>query len=339
MNFPALKNFTYLDTARSGLLYDELLSWRKNHDLKFLQQGSQFSLNHENLLDELKVGLGRFFNADNHSIYLTQNFSLGFKSLLNLIDLNHTFLLVKNDYPSIINQVQMSGFKHFFIENSFDLEKQILNGIEKYKPNVLVLSIVQYINGTLLDLEFIKKIKILFPSLLIITDGTQYCGTSEFNFNNSKIDVLISSGYKWLLGGYGNGFVLTRNNTPKDFFKNHKSVFVNQILEPGHHDTFNFGSLLFSLNKLSKYGLNNIEKSIKELSVYAKQKFIDKGLLDNQTVKRVSHSNIFNLKGDELLFKKLIENKILCSQRGDGIRVSLNFYNKKEEIDYLLSFF
>jgi cysteine desulfurase/selenocysteine lyase len=191
----------------------------------------------------------------------------------------------------------------------------------------------------LLDLEFIKKIKILFPSLLIITDGTQYCGTSEFNFNNSKIDVLISSGYKWLLGGYGNGFVLTRNNTPKDFFTNHKSVFVNQILEPGHYDTFNFGSLLFSLNKLSKYGLNNIEKSIKELSVYAKQKFIDKGLLDNQTVKRVSHSNIFNLKGDELLFKKLIENKILCSQRGDGIRVSLNFYNKKEEIDYLLSFF
>ena len=176
MNFPALKNFTYLDTARSGLLYDELLSWRKNHDLKFLQQGSQFSLNHENLLDELKVELGRFFNADNHSVYLTQNFSLGFKSLLNLIDLNHTFLLVKNDYPSIINQVQMSGFKHFFIENSFDLEKQILNGIEKYKPNVLVLSIVQYINGTLLDLEFIKKIKILFPSLLIITDGTQYCG-------------------------------------------------------------------------------------------------------------------------------------------------------------------
>lgn len=65
MNFPALKNFTYLDTARSGLLYDELLSWRKNHDLKFLQQGSQFSLNHENLLDELKVELGRFFKGIN----------------------------------------------------------------------------------------------------------------------------------------------------------------------------------------------------------------------------------------------------------------------------------
>tara|TARA_B100000780_G_scaffold204337_1_gene145123 strand:- start:695 stop:1714 length:1020 start_codon:yes stop_codon:yes gene_type:complete len=339
MNFPALKNFTYLDTARSGLLYDELLSWRKSHDLKFLQQGSLFSLNHESLLDELKVEIGRFFNANNHSVYLTQNFSLGFKSLLSLVDVNNTFLLVKNDYPSIINEVQMAGFKHFFVENSFDLEKQILNGIEKHKPNVLVLSIVQYINGTLLDLEFIKKIKILFPNLLIIADGTQYCGTIEFNFNNSKIDVLISSGYKWLLGGYGNGFVLIRDNIPQDFFINHKSVFINQILEPGHHDTFNFGSLLFSLNKLSEYGLNNIEKSIKEISVYAKQKFIDKGLLDNQTVKRVSHSNIFKLKGDKLLYNKLIENKILCSQRGDGIRVSLNFYNKKKEIDYLLSFF
>lgn len=339
MKFPVLNNYTYLDTARSGILYDELLSWRNKHDLEFLEGGSQFRINHEEFLEEVRNGLGHFFNAYNHPVYLTQNFSLGFKSLLSLINLNQTFLLIKNDYPSIINQVQTSGFKHFFVENSYDLEQQILNGIHKHKPNVLVLSIVQYINGTLLDLAFVTKIKSLFPSLLIIADGTQYCGTREFDFNNSKIDILISSGYKWLLGGYGNGFIILKNNVIIDFLKIKNNFFLNQILEPGHHDTLNFGSLLFSLKKISEYGLINIEKSIKELSYYAKQKFLDRGLLDDQTCKRVNHSNIFNLKGDNLLYNNLIENKVICSLRGDGIRVSLNFYNKKEEVDYLLSFF
>ena len=338
MKFPILNNYRYLDTARSGILYDELLSWRNNHDLEFLKGGSQFRINEEEFLEEVKNEIGYFFNSENHPVYLTQNFSLGFKSLLSLINLNQIFLLIKNDYPSIINQVQTSGFKHFFVENSYDLEEQILNGIQKHKPNVLVLSIVQYINGTLIDLEFIKKIKSLFPNLLIIADGTQYCGTKEFDFNNSKIDILISSGYKWLLGGYGNGFIILRNNLIKDFLNNNK-ISLNQILEPGHHDTLNFGSLLFSLKKISEYGLSNIEKSIKELSFYAKKKFIYKGLLDDQTSKRVNHSNIFNLKGDNLLYNNLIENKVICSLRGDGIRISLNFYNKKEDVDYLLSFF
>jgi selenocysteine lyase/cysteine desulfurase len=28
---------------------------------------------------------------------------------------------------------------------------------------------------------------------------------------------------------------------------------------------------------------------------------------------------------------------VICSQRGDGIRISINFYNTKKEIDYFVS--
>jgi selenocysteine lyase/cysteine desulfurase len=82
-----------------------------------------------------------------------------------------------------------------------------------------------------------------------------------------------------------------------------------------------------------------MEKKINELSEYAKKRLLEKNLLDYQVSNRTKHSNIFNLKGDEILYNKLISNKIICSRRGDGIRISLNFYNKIEEIDYLLSFF
>ena len=60
MKFPALENKIYLDTARSGLMYNELLSWRKEHEINFLNLGSQFRSNHESLLEKTKVEINKF---------------------------------------------------------------------------------------------------------------------------------------------------------------------------------------------------------------------------------------------------------------------------------------
>ena len=60
--------------------------------------------------------------------------------------------------------------------------------------------------------------------MLIIADATQFCGTAPFNFNESAIDILGGSGYKWLLGGYGNGYILFKDQllpqtTPDSYIK------------------------------------------------------------------------------------------------------------------------
>ena len=336
MKFPALENKIYLDTARSGLMYNELLSWRKEHEINFLNLGSQFRSNHESLLEKTKVEINKFLGSNHLTTFLVQNFSIGLSLLLKSIKSDKTVLMVKDDYTSIINQVISSGLNYSFVKNTFDVEAQILNGIKKYKPDLLIFSIVQHIDGTLIDLKFIKKIKKDFPGILIIADGTQFCGTKYFNFQSSDIDVLISSGYKWMLGGYGNGFVSFNNRYQKSHFKIEKEYFIN-LFEPGHHDTLNFGSLLFSLKKISNYGTDKIEKKINKLSLYTQKKLKEKKLLSSKIIKRNIHSNIFNISGDENLYQYLLKNNVICSQRGDGIRISINFYNKKSEIDYLLS--
>ena len=83
--------------------------------------------------------------------------------------------------------------------------------------------------------------------------------------------------------------------------------------------------------------LDEIEKKINSLSLYTLEKLKRKKLLTPKIIKRSSHSNIFNIKGDEKLFQQLLSNNVICSQRGDGIRISVNFYNTKKEIDYFLS--
>jgi selenocysteine lyase/cysteine desulfurase len=336
MKFPALENKIYLDTARSGLMFSELLSWRNKHEIDFLNRGSQFRLNDESLLDQTKLEINKFLGSIDLTTFLVQNFSIGLSLLLKAIKSDKTILMIKDDYSSIINQVVSSGIKYNFSNNTFDLETQILKGINKYNPEILIFSIVQHIDGTLIDLEFIKQIKKDYPNILIIADGTQFCGTKYFNFKNSSIDVLISSGYKWMLGGYGNGFISFNKGFLNSYFKLEKKNFLS-LFEPGHHDTLSFGSLLFSLKKISNYGIDKIEKQINSLSIYTLDKLKTKKLLDTKILKRNNHSNIFNIKGDEILYKHLLDNNVICSQRGNGIRISINFYNTKSEIDYFLS--
>ena len=336
MKFPALENKIYLDTARSGLMYNELLSWRKEHEIDFLKRGSQFRSNHEMLLEKTRTEINNFLGSNNLTTFLVQNFSIGLSLLLNSIKSEKSVLIVKDDYSSIINQVLCSGLKYNFVDNNYDVEAQILKGINKYNPDVFIFSIVQHIDGTMIDLDFIKQIKKDFPQILIIADGTQFCGTQFFNFQDSEIDVLISSGYKWMLGGYGNGFVSFNKKYQKSHFEISEKHFVN-LFEPGHHDTLNFGSLLFSLKKISDFGLDEIEKKINSLSIYTLEKLKRKKLLTSKIIKRSTHSNIFNIKGDNKLYQQLLSKNVICSQRGDGIRISINFYNTKKEIDYFLS--
>ena len=72
--------------------------------------------------------------------------------------------------------------------------------------------------------------------------------------------------------------------------------------------------------------LGSVEKSLKELN-----------LLDDFSSKRKNHSSIFNIKLNEKDFKFLINNNVRCVKRGDGVRVSVHFYNSIEDIKSFIS--
>ena len=61
----------------------------------------------------------------------------------------------------------------------------------------------------------------------------------------------------------------------------------------------------------------------------------DRKLLDSKIFSRQTHSSIFNIDDkDGKLHSFLLENKIQTSQRGNGCRISLAFYNTENEIKY-----
>lgn len=145
--FPVLEQYTYLNTAASGLLSEKVWEFRQEHDLDFLIKASLLKEKMGEMLTDVRESIGDFFHCAPNRVALIPNFSYGFNSVLESLDKPKKVLLLKNDYPSINWPVESRDFEVIHVEIDEDLENNILAKIEKEKPQIFAFSIVQYING------------------------------------------------------------------------------------------------------------------------------------------------------------------------------------------------
>jgi len=346
--FPVLNQCIYANTASSGLLGEGLLEWRQDHDLDYLIGGSDMKNKAMSQLSKVKHTVGSFFHCPGEQVALVPNFSLGLNLLLEGLPKDQRVLLLESDYPSVNWPFESRNFPREYVSIDENLEQNIHGRIKDGKIDVLALSLVQWVNGILIDLDFLRELKKEFPHLLILADGTQYLGMEEFNFETSGIDILGASAYKWLLAGYGNGFFLVREGAQDRFdlkaighgsvegdASKRDQITLCKMLEPGHLDTLNFGSLDFALKFLNDIGQDNIEQQVRRLSQRAMEAFSSLGLLETYVPARKKHSGIFLVQGDDKLFNRLREQNVVASPRGGGIRLSFHFYNTEEEVDQI----
>lgn len=354
MNSPYSKHFdidaaiTYLTTPGSGLLSRETKQWRQQRDQEFHESNTTLREQQAATLNSCRNTLGQFFNCQTSNVFLSSCFSFAFNALLAGLPKHYKVLLLDNDYPSVNFPTIINGFEHRFVNMDEQLEANILDTIATFKPDVLILSIVQYISGLKIDLSFIQELKNLHPNLLIIGDGTQFLGTDLFDFSNAGFDAVLSSGYKWLMAGFGNGFILLSDQLKEllyaDIQKNYsylnnqwmnKSV-VQLCFEPGHLDTLAHGTLQQSLMQFEQWGYAETVSYTQDLVEQARVELANRGLLLDSIINRNPQSNIFNIQINPNNFQLLIDEGIKCFPRGTGIRVGFHLYNDHADLEKLL---
>lgn len=346
--FPPTKQYTYLNTPASGLLSEPVMEWRKKHDLDFFVQGSLLKIKEGEILQEVREKVGMLFHCAANRVGLTPNFSYGFNTLVARMSSTKKVLLLEGDYPSITWPFSTGGFELSYVVISAVLEEEVEAAFAKAQPDIFAFSLVQWLNGVKIDLEFLKKLKTNYPETLFIADGTQYLGTELFDFDNAAVDIVGGSTYKWMNGGYGNAIFMFKEGVAKRLapetggfgslqgeYKAFEGSFLGSF-EPGHLDSLNFGSLGAAIDLIHNIGMPAIDKAIKELALLAQRAFQERGLLEPMVSAREEHSNIFNLKGDDALYKRLRKKGILCAQRGTGIRVGFHYFNTQEDLKVLL---
>lgn len=348
-HYEALNQYTYLDTASCGLVSNSVTSWRREYDNKLNGNVSSLGGAMKIHIARIRQTVADFFGAQTQEVGFVTNFSYGMNMVLEGIPKKQKVLLLKDEYPSVTWPVEHRDFEVCYAKIDENLEHNIEEAIKKHRPDIFVFSVVQWLTGIKIDLEFVKQLKKDYPEVLLIADGTQYLGTEAFDFEESGIDVLGTSCYKWLTAGFGTGFFMISESareriklktigffSAETFESNREDTAYMNHFEPGHLDILGFGSLEQSLLLMQSLGEGKIYDHIKTLSSKAKQRFEERNLLADHTRLRKAHSSIFNLKGDEVLFEKLQENNIVSALRGDGIRVGFHYYNNESDLEFLL---
>lgn len=346
--FPVLNQYTYLNTAASGLLSTPVLEWRQEHDLDFLVMGSKLSDKQGKVLSSVREKVGKLFSCAPNRVALTPNFSYGMNTLVEGITSTKKVLLLKEDYPSLLWPFTSRDFTVSYTNIDAKLEENVRAAFAKAQPDIFAFSMVQWLNGIKISHDFLHQLKTDYPDTLLIADGTQYMGTEVFNFDNSPFDVVGASAYKWMNAGYGNAMFLFKEdvaqkiapktsgfNSIQGKYKPHEGSFLGHF-EPGHQDSLNYGSLGVAIDLINQLGMSNIQERIEDISQKAKAAFAQRGLLEEAVVNRSLHSSIFNLKGDQSLVQRLDENDIVCVARGPGVRVSFQYYNTEKDLQLLL---
>ncbi len=340
----------YLNTPKNGLIPRAHARWRREWDESFFDASGDLRDQQQVMINQVKSDFAGLFHCIPALTYLVPNFSFGYNVLLDGLPEGLKYALLEDDYPSVNYAVQSRGFDFVLVEvQQGNLEENILKVVKESQPDVLSLSIVQYISGLKIDLAFIKQLKIDYPDLIIIGDATQYLGTEPFDFLNSGFDALAGSGYKWMMAGFGNGYIMLsealhailyaaarHQPRPTQPMLADKSV-VDLYFEPGHQDTLAHGTLLQSINFYKELNMSNIKLYLDELKNYAYQVFDERGWLLPEVKTRSIQSLLINLQVPQHVFPWLVQHGIRCFPRGSGIRIGLHLYNDTGDVDQLVA--
>lgn len=289
-------------------------------------------------------------NASNHQVALIPDVSTAMNHLAEML-VDKKVLLLSEDFPSVttpwvarnctISWVEREGYDYPLDK----IEQRLKGGAE-----VLAMSWVMYNSGLKLDLKALSEM-CQQHGVTLIVDATQGLGANDLDLSEIAIDVLLATGYKWLLAGYGTGVAIaSKNFEEKHTFQmagqsaildgtkgvNNLSNYVSGIrrFELGHVKTQQVFALHQSFKELTEIGFVNIQERTKTLHALLIK---DLAAINVEVLTPNPRSaNILMIAGNEQRVKDLREANIAFTYRHGLIRLGVYFYNNEKDIQRLI---
>jgi len=361
-DFPALREWTYLDTAFVGLF-----PWQvKEGYIDFIDRWMNFSAEGtKTILTEWleKTGKVRSMVADLVGVSpLEIAFTTCTGSGLNIV-VNGTRLEKGDNVVFPVwehNPLDTYTLQRYGVEprpvdvrngrvELSDLEKKVDD-----KTKLVQVSQVSYVNGFRFDLKDVSDIAHEHGAKVLV-DSTQAVGALETNFRRDDVDFVSAAPYKYLMGPAGLAFLYVRSENLAELVPD-RVGWKNQIWkgdraeEPTDLDTaekFEYGTIHFqgvyalekSLEYLKRIGIDTVERRNLELSSYLWGEVNNLGKKMYTPEGTESPIVSFYQEGAVGLAAELMGCKVKVTGREahDGhVRVSVHFYNTKEDIDNLI---
>ena len=347
--FPALSNWTYLNSATYGHVPLRAQAAVAGHFAHRDDLACADFLKWFEDADEMRVLCARLVNCHSEDIAFCDNSCSALSLFLSGIPWQpgDRIVTMTDEFPNQYYYANTLGAK--------GVELIETEGIDELpdRTRAVLLSSVSYITGFRPDLVRVSKLAHENGALLYV-DGTQSVGALRFNVAEVQPDFLAVNSYKWLLGPNGATFFyiapdLRRTLEPTTIGwrsdRNWRSVDTLRHGSPQFAESaeryeggmLNFPSLYAmaeSIRMNLEIGPDIVERRVLELSAAT-------AAVLKQTGAAILHEggNILAAhwpdRDASALARKLREQRIIVAARHGNLRVSPHFYNDESDLEKL----
>jgi cysteine desulfurase/selenocysteine lyase len=149
--------------------------------------------------------VARLINAEPAEIAFTTNTSSGMNLVVDALEGAGSVVSCDLEFPVTTIPWLHRGARVRMVEaRGGVLRAEDVLAAAGAERSVICLSHVQYSNGLRMPVDEIGERK---GSNLFVVNASQSAGVFPIDVKRMKIDALCSTGHKWLLAGYGSGFV------------------------------------------------------------------------------------------------------------------------------------
>jgi len=354
--FPVTRKSVYLNTAAAGPLaestsraaafyYEQMMNDGDVHWDEWLAQR-----------EEVRARVASFINAEPEEVGFTTNTSSGMNLIVDALEKHGEVISCDLEFPvTTITWMHRRIPVHLVKSVEGVVRPEDLRAAMNTRTGIISMSHVQFSNGFRSNLEELASIK---GAHAFVVNASQAAGAFEIDVKRMKIDALCATGHKWMLSGYGSGFVyiskeLQAASMPREIGwlsvqdpyglvnnEVHLRPDVSARAEVGCPNFAGIFALGASLEMMQSIGMANIEARALELNRKLTSRLDEIGwkvLSPLQDEQFRSAETLVAAENPADVVRKLAQRKIFVTEKPQGFRVATDFFNDESDIDALLT--
>jgi selenocysteine lyase/cysteine desulfurase len=205
LDFPVTGRMAYLNSAAAGPLSRQVLEAGAGFYRRMMEEGDAGWDEWLDQRESVRRRVAEFINAEPEEIAFTINTSSGMNLIVDALEGRGEVISCELEFPvSTLPWIHRGMEVHLLYARRGALDAEDVSRAMTEQTRIISLSHVQYSNGFRADLEEIGRRK---EHHLLVVNASQSAGALEIDVKRMRIDALCATGHKWMLAGYGSGFV------------------------------------------------------------------------------------------------------------------------------------
>lgn len=354
--FPVTERLAYLNSAAAGPVSRASQAAAAGYYEKMMSDGDVHWNRWLADREAIREKLARFINADPEEIAFTTNTSSGMNVIVDALEDRGEVISSELEFPvTTLPWMHRRIPVHLLPAVDGEVRIEDIGNAMTRDTGIIALSHVQFSNGFRIDAEAVGTIK---GKHALVINASQSAGAFEIDVKRMKIDALCATGHKWMLAGYGSGFVylsreLLEQSLPRsigwlsvehpfemrndEFRPLHDAAARVELGCPHFAGIFSLGA---SVDLIAETGIANIEARVLELNRLLTSRLTEHGWkvlspLQNENAR--SAETLVQVENPGELVRRLFRRGVVVTEKPQGVRVATHFFNNADDIERLIA--